>query len=140
MKNVESFLRDKKKKEIGYPRRPQIRWNLEPAEAGEYHFDDQKVMYNFFIIYRNPDLILNKLLEQFQEGEFHPVLEQIEKIEGDISKTVNQYLFVSYYSNRALDRLKFDFTELSVVKDSNLTNKYRKRGNVENYIQKFLDE
>lgn len=140
MKSVEGFLNEKGKKKIIYPKMPQIRWNQEPAETGEHHFDDQKVMYNFFVIYRNPEIILNKILEQFQKGEFHPVLEQVEKLEGDVPKTVNQYLFASYHSNRSLDRLDFNFTELPVVRDSNLTNKYRKRGNVENYIQKFIDE
>lgn len=140
MKNIEEFLGRKGREKFISSRVPQIRWNQEPAETGEHHFDDQKGMYNFFIIYRNPKIILNKILEQFQEGEFHPVLEQVEKLEGDIPKTVNQYLFVSYLSNRFLDRLNFDFTELPVVKDSNLTNKYLKRGNVEKYIQKFIDE
>jgi len=136
-KSVESFIKYKKLRENPLPKTDQIRWNCETANMGEMDFDNQKVKYNFFIIYRNPNLILEKILDNFQM-DFHPSMEEDLKIEGKIEKSVNSYILISYLANRVVSNLDFGFTKIPVIKDKNLTNRYKKKGSLEDYIQKFI--
>lgn len=140
MKSAENFIRKRKENYFYSNKLPHIRWNFEPAPVGENHFEDLKGIYNFFIINRNPELILNKTLEQFSSEAFHPNLELIEKIYGRAERTVNDYLFASFYTDKKLERLKFEFTKIPVFRDSNLTSKYLKSGDILKYLSRFIDE
>jgi hypothetical protein len=139
MKSAGNFIR-KRKNFLKDKRMSQIRYNLEMAELGEDHFEDPKLIYSFFIIHRNPELILNKILEQFSKGDFHPVLEPLPKMKGKVSGTVNEYVFANYYSDKKLENLSFEFTSIPYFKDGNLTNKYRKKDGLLKYLSQFIDE
>jgi len=148
MKSVESFLRKQKGRQNALitPKSQQIRYNIEPVDLGEeYNFDDLKARVNIFIIYRNPKNILNKILNQFQEGEFHSVLEKDSLIngpsfEGKVPETVNSYLFRTYLVSRSIPELNFSFTNLPTILDKNLSENYKKHGSIEKYLRKFIDK
>ena len=98
-KSVDEFLRKKRlKKKKFNPKLDHIRWNFEPAKKGEADFDTPKMIYAFFIKYRNPEIIHNKILESFCQGDFHPTIEEIFKYSGKVKGTVNEYLLVGYLS------------------------------------------
>lgn len=147
MKSVEGFLKKQGsyKNYLATPNSQQIRYNFEPVESGEEYYEDNlKMRANIFIIYRNPKNILNKILHQFQEGEFHSVLEKDSLIngpnfEGRVPGTVNNYLFTSYLVSRSIPKLDFSFTHLPVILDKNLSENYKKNGNIEKYLRRFID-
>ena len=114
-------------------------------EETKKYFDDLKARVNIFIIYRNPKNILNKILNQFQEGEFHSVLEKDSLIngpsfEGKVPETVNSYLFRTYLVSRSIPELNFSFTNLPTILDKNLSENYKKHGSIEKYLRKFIDK
>lgn len=148
MKSVERFLGKQKGSQnvLVTPKSQQIRYNIELINLGEdYYFDELKMRMNLFIIYRNPKNLLNKILDQFQKGDFHPILEEDSLIngpsfEGRIPGTVNNYLFKSYLVTGDVSKLNFSFTRLPAILDKNLSENYKKNGSIEKYLRKFIDK
>lgn len=147
MKSVDKFLKNcgSSKNHLVSQKSQQIRYNIESLDVGEdYFWNDLKLRVNIFIIYRNPKNILNKILSSFQGGDFHPILEEDSLIggslfEGKVPRTVNSYLFKSYLVSRSTPKFDFGFTHLPVIFDKNLSMNYKKHGNIEDYLRKFID-
>ena len=124
-----------KKKHVSN-RVPQIRWNKE--QSGEMHGDDYCADFYFFIKSRNPQNILDKIEDIFNKRIFKSPLDKQEIAKGHISGTTNDYVLIKYTTSREPDRFFFGWTDLPAIIDKNLSNHYKKKGNIEDYIQRFL--
>ena len=114
----------------------QVRWNKEQSE--EMHGGDYCIDFHFFIKSRNPQNILDKIEDIFDQRIFKAPLSKHEIVKGHVAGTINDYILVTYTTSRAPDKFSFDWTDLPVIPDKNLSNNYKKHGNIEDYIKRFL--
>ena len=114
-----------------------IIWNEEMSQ--ERHGDDYCKDYHFFVKYRNPEIIFDKIEEIFNQREFTSPLDRKDRLEGHVKGTVNDYKLVTYTTSRAPEKISFGWTKLPVNKDKNLSDDYKKGGNIEKYVTRFID-
>ncbi len=116
---------------------PCIIWNLE--QSIEMHGTDFSTDFHFFIKYKNPDNILDKIDKIFDERLFKSIITKHEHDKGHIEGTVNDYILITYTTLIAPDEITFNWTEIPAKFDKNFSRDYKKEGSLESYISDYIN-
>lgn len=116
---------------------PCIIWNREQSE--KMHGNDYCTDFHFFIKYKNPANILDKIDKIFDEMPFKSIINKQEHSKGPIRGTVNEYLLITYTTLRVPERMYFDWTNIPVKFDKNFSNDFKKKGSLEEYIYDYIN-
>ena len=115
---------------------PCILWNMEQSE--EMHGSDYCIDFHFFVKYKNPDNILDKIDKLFDERNFKSSLTKKEHLRGHVEGTVNDYVLITYTTLLAPEDMSFGWTDIPVKSDKNFSKDYKKGGSLEEYISRFI--
>jgi len=116
---------------------PCIIWNLEQSK--EMHGTDFCTDFHFFIKYKNPENILDKIDRIFDERLYKSIITKQEHSKGHIKGTVNDYMLITYTTLLAPEKISFGWTEIPSKFDKNFSRDYKKGGSLEGYISDYIN-
>ena len=116
---------------------PCIIWNVE--QSTYMHGSDFCSDFHFFIKYKNPENILDKIDKLFDERIFKSPVNKQEHDRGHIKGTVNDYILITYTTYHAPEEMDFSWTDIPTESDKNFSNDFKKKGSLEEYISLYIN-